>query len=226
MIMCIELSATTCPTSSGSLVSRRKIIGNQGRISKPTFNLFQTLWLADHKLFLALSRIVRSDFWKPVCLILDQHKDSNFSLELWDKSVGNRSRDISTQVVNISSTTYISSCNCVKLHLLLLSFFLKVYFYSVVDYLARHNILKILVVANLVGILQILHTKNVVSALCKVEGANFKFTPTPHPKATSINVSQPPTLYYLEPFPMERECSYPRSDGFRYHYCFHLIPSL
>lgn len=123
MIMCIELSATTCPTSSGSLVSRRKIIGNQGRISKPTFNLFQTLWLADHKLFLALSRIVRSDFWKPVCLILDQHKDSNFSLELWDKSVGNRSRDISTQVVNISSTTYISSCNCVKLHLLLLSFF-------------------------------------------------------------------------------------------------------
>jgi len=30
--------------------------------------------------------------------------------------------------------------------------------------------------------------------------------PTPHPKATPINASQVPTLYYLEPFPIEKEC--------------------
>ena len=37
--------------------------------------------------------------------------------------------------------------------------------------------------------------------------------PTPHPKATPINASQLPTLYYLEPFPMEKECPGPHRDG-------------
>ena len=41
--------------------------------------------------------------------------------------------------------------------------------------------------------------------------------PTPHPKSTPTNASQSPTLYYLEPFPMEKECLGPKSDGFRRH---------
>jgi hypothetical protein len=42
--------------------------------------------------------------------------------------------------------------------------------------------------------------------------------PTPHPETTLIKASQsPPTLYYLESFPMEKECPYPHSDGFRCH---------
>jgi len=30
--------------------------------------------------------------------------------------------------------------------------------------------------------------------------------PTPHPKAILVNAFQLPTLYYLEPFSMEKEC--------------------
>jgi hypothetical protein len=42
----------------------------------------------------------------------------------------------------------------------------------------------------------------------KVEGDG---TNIPPPKATPINVSQSPTLYYLEP-PMKKECLGPWSD--------------
>lgn len=116
---------------------------------------------------------------------------------------------------------YISSCNSVNLHLLLRFFFLIILFYSVVDYLARHNIIP-------VGYCKSGWSptnspyKNVVSALCKVEGAKT----STHPKATLINISQPSTLYYLEPFLMDKECPGPRSDGFRYHLWLHLIPGL
>ena len=41
--------------------------------------------------------------------------------------------------------------------------------------------------------------------------------PTLHPKATPINASQSPTLYYLEPFHVEKECIGPLSDKFRCH---------
>jgi hypothetical protein len=40
--------------------------------------------------------------------------------------------------------------------------------------------------------------------------------PTPHPKATPINASQSPTLYYLEPFHVKKECIGAQSDKFRH----------
>ena len=39
--------------------------------------------------------------------------------------------------------------------------------------------------------------------------------PTPYPKATPISTSQSPSLYYLELFPVEKECLRPHSDGIK-----------
>ena len=40
---------------------------------------------------------------------------------------------------------------------------------------------------------------------------------TPHLKATVVNASRSPTLYYFEPFPHGKGASGPWSDGFRCH---------
>jgi hypothetical protein len=45
----------------------------------------------------------------------------------------------------------------------------------------------------------------------KAEGAKTNT----HPKATPITISQSPTLYYLESFPMVKEWPGPRINGFK-----------